>query len=69
MSYFRYRFVSLVFLLFCFIISAFPKGSVDSLLNVLSSSKSKAEIYNLLAEATVEDSTELSSVYTNNALE
>ena len=69
MSYFRFRFVCLLFLLFCFVLNVFTQGRVDSLLNELSQSQSKAEIYNLLAEATIEDSIELSSVYANQALE
>ena len=47
----------------------FSQNKVDSLLNVLSKSEDKSEIFNLLAEATLEDSLELSFDYAHKALD
>jgi tetratricopeptide (TPR) repeat protein len=47
--------------------SLFSQNRVDSLLDVLSGAENKAEIYNLLSEATLEDSLELSFEYAQKA--
>ena len=46
----------------------FSQNKVDSLLNILLQAENKSEIYNLLSEATLEDSLELSFEYAQKAL-
>ena len=47
----------------------FSQNKVDSLLNVLPNADNKSEIYNLLSEATLDDSLELSLVYARKAFD
>lgn len=69
MLFLRTRF----FYVFLFCLSLFQivqaQNSADSLLKELPGASSKSEIYNLLAEATIEDSLELSRAYAEMAME
>lgn len=64
----KFQLILLLGLLFIFQLAK-SQHSVDSLLNVLTESQSKAEILNLLAEATLEDSLEMSMKYAEQAWE
>lgn len=66
-NFYRIRLV-FIFIIFCFQQYVFSQSKVDSLLDVLSGAENKSEIYNLLSEATLEDSLELSFGYAQKAL-
>jgi len=59
----------LVFIIFCLYPASNAADVIDSLLIELSQSNSKSTIYNQLAEATIEDSLELSMNYAKLALQ
>ncbi|MCD4696469.1 MAG: AraC family transcriptional regulator [Bacteroidales bacterium] len=61
--------IVLVLIFFCFQQYAFSQNKVDSLLDILSGTENKAKIYNLLSEATLEDSLELSFDYAQKAFD
>lgn len=58
----------IIFIFFSYPFKGFSQYNPDSLLNVLENSKEKAAILNLLAEATLEDSLDLSLQYADQAL-
>ena len=64
----RFKTVIFSFFIFCLHPLSYSQNVVDSLLHELSISKSKSGIYNQLAEATIEDSLELSFEYAQKAL-
>ena len=59
----------LILILSCAQFNLFSQNKVDSLLNLLPKADNKSEIYNLLSEAVLEDSLELSFGYAKKALE
>ena len=63
------RMTRLLYVLILSCTQSFAQISADSLLHELETAESKAKIYNLLAEARVEDSLELSEQYSLRALE
>lgn len=69
MIHFRFLIALIVLSFFYSIPDTFSQQKVDSLLNILPQSNSKAEIYNQLAESTLEDSLELSMQYALLGLE
>ena len=69
MIYFRFRELFLFTGFFLLITIVLAQHDADSLTRILPNSESKAELYNLLAEATIEDSVELSMEYASLALE
>ncbi|RLD58491.1 MAG: hypothetical protein DRJ05_07940, partial [Bacteroidetes bacterium] len=50
-------------------LNLYSQNKVDSLLNLLPKVDNKSEIYNLLSEATLDDSLELSLVYARKAFD
>lgn len=59
--------LTLIILISFLYVGSFSQNPVDSLRQLLNSSDSRSEIYNLLAEATLEDSLELSRSYADSA--
>lgn len=67
-NFYRIRLV-FISIIFCFQPNIFSQNKVDSLLDILSGTENKSEIYNLLSEATLEDSLELSFEYARKAFD
>lgn len=67
MYIFKVRFVIFFISIIGLLSHTIAQYNIDSLINELPNSDSKAEIYNLMAEATIEDSLELSRDYAKRA--